>query len=282
MYRAQALHPRLAGNLRQMGATGPYVAPPPPNARGAVVKVWMAKPGTTGGHVRYLQHGKALDGADAALFTRAGAVVDAQAFREAAQGDPHQFRFIVSLTDGDRLNLTAYTQNLMHQVERDLQRPLDWIAATHQDTAHVHTHVILRGRDRNSAPLYILKHYLSHGMRIRTRRMATLMLGPIADREERQERRREAQLDRELTVHARKAKKEDWMDDPHDSYVPNPATPDVIDAGELSDPAMDVTGGHDLLQRQDLSARLDAVLRQVLQQQRERAQEQAREEGLSL
>jgi type IV secretory pathway VirD2 relaxase len=35
----------------------------------------------------------------------------------------------------------------MARMEEELGTKLDWVAADHRDTAHPHTHIILRGKD---------------------------------------------------------------------------------------------------------------------------------------
>jgi hypothetical protein len=214
MRRAQGGYPRLPKNLRQLGALGGDVPPAAAHARGAVVKSWIAKPTTTGAHLRYLQHGKGLDGQEAELFTREGVSVDRRTFARDAADDPHQYRLIVSLVDGDRMDLRAYTQRLMRQVERDLLGPIDWIGATHRDTTHVHTHLIIRGRDPAGKPLYIHPQYLCHGLRARAQMLATEALGPMPSRERQHDRWRTRRLDRFVAQHFREAKKEDGMAEP--------------------------------------------------------------------
>jgi len=178
------------------------------------VKSWIAKPTTTGAHLRYLQHGKGLDGQEAELFTREGVSVDRRTFARDAADDPHQYRLIVSLVDGDRMDLTAYTQRLMRQVERDLLGPVDWIGATHRDTAHVHTHLIIRGRDPSGQDLYIHPRYLRHGMRARAQMLATDLVGPVTPPERQRQRGEARALERTIEAHVRDAKKVDAMADP--------------------------------------------------------------------
>src|SRR6266511_1874874 len=214
MRRAQGMRPRLPGNVRQLGARGVVVPLPPAGSRGAVIKSWLAKPSTTGAHLRYLQHGKGLDGQEADLFTREGVSVDRRTFARDAADDPHQYRLIISLVDGDRMDLTAYTQRLMRQVERDLLGPVDWIGATHRDTAHVHTHLIIRGRDPSGQDLYIHPRYLRHGMRARAQMLATDLVGPVTPPERQRQRGEARALERTTEAHVRDAKKVDAMADP--------------------------------------------------------------------
>ena len=205
---------RVPRNLRQLGARGPAVPPPAAGSRGVVVKGWLAKGSTTGPHLRYLTQGKGTDGTDTTLFGPQGFVRDPRGFARAAQDDPHQCRWVVSAVDGDRLHLMRYTQALMRQVERDVKRPLDWLAATHRDTSHVHTHVVVRGRDRDGTDLYFLPHYLSRGVRYRAMHLATAVLGRVPAGARHQARAATKALDHAMDDQAEEAKrpKEDSMD----------------------------------------------------------------------
>jgi hypothetical protein len=159
---------------------------PAAGSRGVVVKSWMGSPATTGAHVRYLTQGKGTDGTDTTLFGPQGFVRDPHAFIREAQQDGHQFRWVVSVVDADQLSLIRYTQALMRQVEADTHRPLDWVAATHRDTMHVHTHLVVRGRDRDGRSLYLPLFYLSHRLRDRATDLATGWLGrvPVVERDQ--------------------------------------------------------------------------------------------------
>jgi MobA/VirD2-like, nuclease domain len=228
--RAQGNILRLPTPFRALGARGRSVPPAPEGSRHVIVKSWLAKPTTTAGHLHYLQQGKGFDGQDAALFSRAGAVVDPRTFARDAADDPHQYRLIVSLRDGDRLDLTAYTQRLMRQVERDLLGPVEWIGATHHDTAHVHTHLIIRGRDPAGQELYIRPRYLSRGLRARAQTLATDVLGSVPSHLLVDERQRTQGLERFVDGHVFEAKraKGDAMDDPRDPSSPAPTDGETL------------------------------------------------------
>jgi len=212
MTRAKAHGLRLMGQMCQRQARGGSVAQPSPGSRGAVVKCWISKPSTTGAHPRYLRQEKGLDGQDADLFSREGMTVDPRTFAREAAADPHQYRLIVSLPDGDRLDRTAYTQRLMRQVERDLLGPVDWIGATHRDTPHVHTHLIIRGRDPAGQDLYIHPRCVREGLRARARALATDALGPLTASERQGERQRPRQVKRFVDTHVLEAKQGDGME----------------------------------------------------------------------
>jgi hypothetical protein len=174
--RIQAMRPRLRGNLKQLGAVGPVVRPLPAHSRQAFVKVQTTQVRTTGPHLAYLQHQKGPQQQDAALFGPAAAA--RQRFTQEAQHDPHQFRLVLMVREHAHLDLTRFTELFMAQVERDLGRPLDWVAANHGDTEHPHTHIVLRGRDRTGKDLYMERDYVQYGLRARASQLLTWLFGP--------------------------------------------------------------------------------------------------------
>jgi hypothetical protein len=174
--QAQARRPRLPQRLRALGAVGPVVRPLAADSQSAFVKSTITHGTTTGKHLSYLTHGKGRDQQDAALF--GPATTDKAAFVAAAKQDPHQFRIVVQVSDQARLDRTRYIELVMAQVEQDFGRPLDWVAAHHYDTPYPHTHIVLRGRDRDGKDLYMEKHYLLHGLRTRAAAVLTWLLGP--------------------------------------------------------------------------------------------------------
>jgi hypothetical protein len=86
---------------------------------------------------------------------------------------------VVQVPDQARLDRTRYIELVMAQVEQDFGRPLAWVAAHHYDTPYSHTHIALRGRDRDGKDLYMEKHYLMHGLRTRAAEVLTWLLGPV-------------------------------------------------------------------------------------------------------
>lgn len=95
-----------------------------------------------------------------------------------------QFRFIVSAEDGAEYDdLKPLIRRFMQRMEQDLGISLDWVAADHGDTAHPHTHIILRGKDELGQNLIIAPEYISRGMRERVAELVSLDLGPRTDRE---------------------------------------------------------------------------------------------------
>jgi hypothetical protein len=168
----------LPKTLRHLGARGVYVPVPGAASRQAVVKLWPASPKTTGAHLRYLEQGKGEYGQDATLFTDSTRTLDRTTLIANARDDAHQHRLMFSVVDGERLNLPRFTEDLMRQVQDDTHARLDWVAAVHDDTAHRHVHVLIRGRDGQGEPVYFKKDYWTHGIRYRAMQLATQYLGP--------------------------------------------------------------------------------------------------------
>jgi type IV secretory pathway VirD2 relaxase len=68
-------------------------------------------------------------------------------------------------------------------MENDLGTKLDWVAVDHFNTAHPHTHIMLRGVDDTGQNLIIAREYIAHGIRERAAELVTLDLGPRTDQE---------------------------------------------------------------------------------------------------
>jgi len=161
-----------------------------PGMRRVVVKTryvqGAGKNGKSAAHLRYIQRdGTSRDGERGQLYSAADDRADGTAFIERGADDRHQFRFIVSPEDGaDLSDLTAYTRDLMAQVETDLGTRLDWVAVNHHNTGHPHVHVIVRGKDDLGENLVINGDYLANGIRERASDLATLELGPVTEIEQ--------------------------------------------------------------------------------------------------
>lgn len=159
-------------------------------ARRAVVKTRLVRIGTRGmpaarAHLRYIQRdGVTREGAPGELYSAEHDTADGKAFVQRCDGDRHQFRFIVSAEDGSEYpDLKPYIRRLMTQMEADLGTRLDWVAVDHLNTAHPHTHIMLRGVDDSGQNLVIAREYISHGIRERAAELVTLDLGPRTDQE---------------------------------------------------------------------------------------------------
>ena len=99
-------------------------------------------------HLRYIQRdGVTRDGQPGELYDRASDRADGKSFIERAEGDRHQFRFIVSAEDGAEYDdLKPFVRRLMERMEDDLGTKLDWVAVDHHNTGHPHTHIVVRGQ----------------------------------------------------------------------------------------------------------------------------------------
>jgi hypothetical protein len=187
------LHVRLGGRPGQdAGARGPAFRASSPKASAglqAIVKVGYFRAGRVPGYLQYIERdgtarpaarhgttaaqrysgymsreGAGEDGQRAQLFTREGQSVDREAFVNRSQGDPRAWTIIVSPGRND-LDMERYVRELMCQLELDLGHRLDWIAATHRNTVFTHSHVLLRGQDREGQAFRMPRHYISHGLR---------------------------------------------------------------------------------------------------------------------
>lgn len=159
-------------------------------ARRAVVKTRLVRIGSKGmpaarAHLRYIQRdGVTREGTPGELYSAEHDTADGKAFLQRCDGDRHQFRFIVSAEDGSEYSdLKPYIRRLMTQMEADLGTKLDWVAVDHFNTAHPHTHIMLRGVDDTGQNLIIAREYISHGIRERAAELVTLDLGPRTDQE---------------------------------------------------------------------------------------------------
>jgi len=98
--------------------------------------------------------------------------------------DRHQFRVIISPEDGLEMeSLSAFTKDVMAQMERDLGTKLDWVAADHYDTGQPHTHIVIRGQRDDGKDLVIPKDYITHGVRELAEDLVTIELGRVPEEE---------------------------------------------------------------------------------------------------
>jgi type IV secretory pathway VirD2 relaxase len=167
--------------------------------------------GAARAHLKYiLRDGVTREGLPGQLYDAAHDEADGSAFLGRSEGDPHQFRFIVSPEDSARLaDLKPFVRDLLSQMERDLETKLDWVAVDHFNTGHPHTHIVIRGRDDRGRDLVMARDYIAHGMRARAQALITLELGPETDLERMQKlfnetgQERLTRLDRSLLTRAK-------------------------------------------------------------------------------
>ncbi|WP_439620239.1 DUF3363 domain-containing protein [Hyphomonas sp.] len=153
-------------------------------ARRVIVKVHIARAGLTGAasfakHVAYIRReGAGREGEHGKLYDRSVDEADAKAFNERADEDKRQFRLIVSPEDAEQMkDLTRFTREFMNQVEKDLGRRLDWVAANHYDTGQPHVHIVIRGGNTRNGELLIDRKYITQGFRARAQELVTRELG---------------------------------------------------------------------------------------------------------
>jgi type IV secretory pathway VirD2 relaxase len=153
-------------------------------------------------HLSYIQRdGVTREGTRGVMYDKEQDAVDRQTFIDRADGDRHQFRFIVAPENGDQYeDLKPLTRRLMAQAEQDLSTRLDWVAVDHHNTGHPHTHIIVRGKSGDGKDLVIAREYLSQGLRHRAEELVTLDLGPRSDLEITTERRAEIHQNRFTSI----------------------------------------------------------------------------------
>ncbi|MFT3964648.1 MAG: DUF3363 domain-containing protein [Sphingobium sp.] len=163
-----------------------------------LVNIRKAAAGSTARHVGYIERdGVTREGTAGQAYDRVADATDSKTFVERAEGDRHQFRFIVSAEDAEDIaDLRRFTCDLMARMETDLGTRLDWIAVDHWDTDNPHSHVIVRGIDERGADLVIDGDYIAHGLRLRASELATDWLGPVTERELRERMTREVDQER--------------------------------------------------------------------------------------
>ncbi len=154
--------------------------------------------GAARAHLRYIQRdGVTREGEPGELYGPDTDHADGKAFLSEAEGDRHQFRFIVAPEDSAQMeDLKPFIRDLMSQAEKDLGTKLDWVAVDHFNTGHPHSHIIVRGKDDLGEDLVIARDYLSHGLREQACDLVTLELGPETQHEVDQKIAREVQSER--------------------------------------------------------------------------------------
>jgi len=130
-------------------------------------------------HGAYLQReGAQQDGRGLGFDAEGNAIrIPTTVARWQREGDRCLFRIMLSPEHGDRIDLQTFTQATMRSVEKDLGKPLEWVAIDHHNTAHDHVHVCMRGVDREGHELRIAQDYLYRGIAARASDLLTRELG---------------------------------------------------------------------------------------------------------
>ena len=154
--------------------------------------------GTARAHLHYiLRDGVTREGEAGELYTASGRDAEAAAFLSRSENDPHQFRFIVAPEDSDRIaDLKPFIRDMVAQMEHDLDARLDWLAVDHFNTGHPHTHLVIRGRNRQGRELVMARDYIAYGIRARAQALITLELGPETEIERLRKLTREVEQER--------------------------------------------------------------------------------------
>lgn len=131
-------------------------------------------------HLRYISRDSAVRSEEQGhLFNDRSDDVEKDIFAENAKIDRHHFRFIVSPEDASEMaDLNPFVKDLVSQMERDLDTPLEWVAAVHDNTEHPHAHIVIRGKRVGGEDLVIPRSYIAHGVRGRAQDLVDLELGP--------------------------------------------------------------------------------------------------------
>ena len=163
-----------------------------------IVRMSASSVGALRAHLGYIRRDSAaLDQEKGRLFNDISDDAPTRDFVENAEKDRHHFRFIVSPEDGAELaDLKPFARDLVSQMETDLGTRLDWVAAVHDDTAHPHAHIVVRGKRDDGRDLVMPRAYISHTIRNRAEGLVTLELGPETVLEAKQKIAREASAER--------------------------------------------------------------------------------------
>jgi len=172
------------GGLISMGARGVYVKDSDIYSRRVIVKARYIQNKGDGykerirTHLDYITRFDAgLDGKKPELFSDDDFSNTNKDIVNKFEDSPHNFRFIISPEDGEKLDIKSFTKDLIKKIEKDLKTKLEWIAAAHYDTNEPHVHVVINGNDKFGKKLLLTRDYISHGIRSRAAENITKKLG---------------------------------------------------------------------------------------------------------
>jgi type IV secretory pathway VirD2 relaxase len=183
--------PRSGPRQNHPSWRGRYVHAPRYGTRGPQVIVkttWHPKgqrgfhsmTATTAAHIRYLRKEHDVGSEiDRAVYTQEQDRLSPEertAFTTRTRDDRWQWHLVISPGQVKDEDLRQLTRNLMGQIEKDTGYTLDWVAANHYNTAHPHSHVILRGKDVYEQDVGLKRDYLQRGIPYRAQDLATEQL----------------------------------------------------------------------------------------------------------
>jgi type IV secretory pathway VirD2 relaxase len=155
-----------------------------PHQQRCAIRVMYSKNTTAGqwrAHGRYLARDSAASegGIRHMGFDGQSKDVDLQSRLNTWQdaGDERLWKFIVSPEFGDRIDMEKLTRDLMARIEKDLGASTEWVAITHHNTDHRHTHIALRGVDSKGRPILFDRQFIQHGIREIAQELCTRQLG---------------------------------------------------------------------------------------------------------
>ncbi|MBV9081931.1 MAG: hypothetical protein JOZ62_04590 [Acidobacteriaceae bacterium] len=174
---------------RQLRRTSRGVAAHPHGAahqQRCAVRVLYSKNTTRGqwrAHGRYIARQSAVAEGNhkAAGFDKSSNELDIEGRLNAWQkaGDERLWKFIISPEFGDRLDMEKLTRELMDRIERELGTSTEWVAITHHNTDHRHTHVALRGVDSDGRALLLDRQFVQRGIRQVAQDLCTYQLDTV-------------------------------------------------------------------------------------------------------
>lgn len=143
-------------------------------------------------HGRYIARESATQNGAAGLSAESVSAEPAQVLdRWQKEGDARIWKFIVSPEFGDRVDLQELTRELLKTMERDLGTRLEWVAVSHFNTDHAHTHVALRGIRDDGSVLDLPREFIKSGIRLIAEDLCTRQLGFRTELDAREAERRE-------------------------------------------------------------------------------------------
>ncbi|MFL6451385.1 MAG: DUF3363 domain-containing protein [Bryobacteraceae bacterium] len=143
-------------------------------------------------HGRYISRESAVQDGAAGFSAESTSVQPAQILdRWQKEGDARLWKFIVSPEFGDRTDLQELTRELLKTMERDIGTRLEWIAVSHFNTEHAHTHVALRSVRDDGSVLDLPREYIKTGIRMIAEDLCTRQLGYRTELDAREAERRE-------------------------------------------------------------------------------------------
>jgi hypothetical protein len=180
-YRMIMHHARMSGvRRRRVFGFGASNAHGRPYLQRCAVRVVYSKNTSKGqwrAHGRYIARESASDRGVGFNSTEESINIANQLEGWQKASDERLWKLIVSPEFGDRTDLKRLTCDLMAEIERDLDMPLEWVAVTHFNTEHPHVHVALRGIGATGRPVRLSRDYIRESIRNIAEDYCTRQLG---------------------------------------------------------------------------------------------------------